>query len=601
MKKIVLRLIIGVIIGIISWGVVSLILSEGLGESFSSITEIENVKVLMEIDRDGLLMVTETIDYRFKKPYRGIYRELPADRAGSLYGEIEVTATGKEIKYIERMGGASSRSIRLWFVPYNSSSVEPSGGQDRVTVTYRYTVRRAVEIGTNVAQIFRKVWGEDTASWVKNVNATITFPEGMQITNFYTHPAVVVTRSGNVYELEMKDVPPKSYVEFRAVVPLQATSTMKQVNLATGGVFDSKFLESAERKDSLLRIVSQWVVPIAVVLFTPFVLLVAFRKYGREHEVGYFGDYERELPTDDAADVVNAAVKNMAGVVDNDGIGSVMMELYRKNYIDFERGKGDKVDGILIKNRDSSDLRPTEAAFLKFLDKYDENDLFDFSDVKKKATKSQSKARTFTSDLSVYKDKVNNTVKSKKLLDTRGNSMAKGYSTLMLLLSILMLMVHSNPAISHLRLFSLVFYGALWTTSFVVFMMPRDVFGRWTPEGRVFYLKWMGLKRYLEDYSLLNEKPPESIILWEEYLVYATALGIADTVRKNLNRIVPEDIWREQSRHPFIYYPVTAYAINSFNTLTTSVRAASSSGSGGGGFGGGGSGGGGGGGGTGGF
>jgi uncharacterized membrane protein len=132
-------------------------------------------------------------------------------------------------------------------------------------------------------------------------------------------------------------------------------------------------------------------------------------------------------------------------------------------------------------------------------------------------------------------------------------------------------------------------------------MMPRDVFGRWTPEGRVFYLKWMGLKRYLEDYSLLNEKPPESIILWEEYLVYATALGIADTVRKNLNRIVPEDIWREQSRHPFIYYPVTAYAINSFNTLTTSVRTASSSGSGGGGFGGGGSGGGGGGGGTGGF
>ncbi len=62
MKKIVLRLIIGVIIGVISWGVVSLILSEGLGESFSSITEIENVKVLMEIDKDGLLTVTETID-----------------------------------------------------------------------------------------------------------------------------------------------------------------------------------------------------------------------------------------------------------------------------------------------------------------------------------------------------------------------------------------------------------------------------------------------------------------------------------------------------------------------------------------------------------
>jgi uncharacterized membrane protein len=299
---------------------------------------------------------------------------------------------------------------------------------------------------------------------------------------------------------------------------------------------------------------------------------------------------------------VNAAVKNMVGAVDNDGIGSVMMELYRKNIIDFDKGMGEKVEGILIKSRETSGLRPTEAAFLKFLDKYDENDIFNFGDVKKKNTKSQSKAKIFTHDFTSYKNKVSSSVKSKHLLDTKGNSMAKGYSFLMLVLSIILTIVYSNPVVSNLRFFAIVFYGIIWTVSFVVLLMPKDVFGRWTPEGRVYYLKWLALKRYLEDYSLLNEKPPESIILWEEYLVFATALGIADTVRKNLNRIVPEELWREQSRHPFLYYPATSYAVSSFNGLTRSVYAASTSSSGGsGGFGGGGSGGGGGGGGTGGF
>ncbi len=116
MKKIVVRVIAGIVLGLITWGVAVFIFSDGIGESFSAITSVEKVNVLMEIDQNGLLTVTETIDYVFNKAYRGVYRELPADRAGSLYSSIEVTAVGKEIKYIEPMGSESSRSVRVWFV-----------------------------------------------------------------------------------------------------------------------------------------------------------------------------------------------------------------------------------------------------------------------------------------------------------------------------------------------------------------------------------------------------------------------------------------------------------------------------------------------------
>ena len=39
--------------------------------------------------------------------------------------------------------------------------------------------------------------------------------------------------------------------------------------------------------------------------------------------------------------------------------------------------------------------------------------------------------------------------------------------------------------------------------------------------------KRQGLSRYMKDYSLLNEKRVLDLVLWEKYLVYATAFGIS--------------------------------------------------------------------------
>lgn len=51
--------------------------------------------------------------------------------------------------------------------------------------------------------------------------------------------------------------------------------------------------------------------------------------------------------------------------------------------------------------------------------------------------------------------------------------------------------------------------------------------------------QWKGLKKYMEDFSLLNEKEVPAIDVWEEYLVYATVFGIADKVIKQLKIVYP--------------------------------------------------------------
>lgn len=61
-----------------------------------------------------------------------------------------------------------------------------------------------------------------------------------------------------------------------------------------------------------------------------------------------------------------------------------------------------------------------------------------------------------------------------------------------------------------------------------------------TQKGFEEHKQWKSLKKYMEDYSLLKEKLAPDIILWEKYLVYATAFGISEKVVEQLKVVHPE-------------------------------------------------------------
>lgn len=52
--------------------------------------------------------------------------------------------------------------------------------------------------------------------------------------------------------------------------------------------------------------------------------------------------------------------------------------------------------------------------------------------------------------------------------------------------------------------------------------------------------QWKGLKKYMEDFSLLKEREVPELVIWEKYLVYATVMGIADKVIKQLKIVYPD-------------------------------------------------------------
>lgn len=75
----------------------------------------------------------------------------------------------------------------------------------------------------------------------------------------------------------------------------------------------------------------------------------------------------------------------------------------------------------------------------------------------------------------------------------------------------------------------------------------KSIFGNKTikqnfvnPEVKEDAINLYGLKKYLSDYSLIHERQAIEVMLWEEYLVFAQILGIADKVESEFKKLYPD-------------------------------------------------------------
>ena len=102
-----------------------------------------------------------------------------------------------------------------------------------------------------------------------------------------------------------------------------------------------------------------------------------------------------------------------------------------------------------------------------------------------------------------------------------------------------------------------------------------------------------GLKKFLKEFSLLDERHVQEVTLWKDYMIYATLFGIADQVIKDMKKINPEYFNMDQVANqmaddmtlPMIYSTMhsstTRAAMNKAEREARAASAARSSGHGG--------------------
>jgi uncharacterized membrane protein YgcG len=117
----------------------------------------------------------------------------------------------------------------------------------------------------------------------------------------------------------------------------------------------------------------------------------------------------------------------------------------------------------------------------------------------------------------------------------------------------------------------------------IVWVVFRRVFGRpdsalgstlhrmWvrrTPKGALLHARWQAFRRYLNDFSRMEESPPASLALWEQFLVYGIALGVAEQVLEAARLHAPPEIVKGSSFYsPGIVGSISGPYIFSFSNL----------------------------------
>lgn len=81
---------------------------------------------------------------------------------------------------------------------------------------------------------------------------------------------------------------------------------------------------------------------------------------------------------------------------------------------------------------------------------------------------------------------------------------------------------------------------------FGLFHVKREVL---TASGEEQAAKAVGFKNYLQEFSLINERQPAEVALWDDYLVLATLFGIADRVAESFKQIYPRYFEDQQTEY----------------------------------------------------
>ncbi|HIH44394.1 MAG TPA: DUF2207 domain-containing protein [Candidatus Methanoperedenaceae archaeon] len=69
------------------------------------------------------------------------------------------------------------------------------------------------------------------------------------------------------------------------------------------------------------------------------------------------------------------------------------------------------------------------------------------------------------------------------------------------------------------------------------------LFGKWKENYYKEKLEWDAFKTFLSDFTLIKKYATEDVAMWQEWLVYATALGVGDRVAKTMKELniqIPE-------------------------------------------------------------
>jgi len=324
---------------------------------------------------------------------------------------------------------------------------------------------------------------------------------------------------------------------------------------------------SEARKAWLVRL--QPLFGLLLVVVSVGAMAFVYQRYGREPKVDYGERYEREPPTNDPPAVIGAIITQKPSVGTRE-FTATLFDLIRRGVLRAQPvsvkkdgllgektmtdlrvdvGSGDP-DSIEDFARNVLTLEDFERRVLNVAERVVSHgpvNLTDFQERIKDSDDRQANRSSYES----FRDAVKREVERRDLVE-RNPGRWLGPATLVLGLAGDAWFVHSLLGVNIGALIFLIFssfIGAgvvVWVVFRRVFARPDSALHRmWvrrTPKGALLHARWQAFRRYLSDFSRLEESPPASLALWEQFLVYGIVLGVAEQVLEAARLHAPSEV-----------------------------------------------------------
>lgn len=490
------------------------------------------------VNEDGSAEVRETVTWLLKDPFRFVSWQVSYPEGVTLqnfqYKVLEGPNTNPVLNYGNITNGLY---VELWFSNGNNPLSVPKDGQV-VTVVFSYHLKDIVMECMDFSQLFIKYIGSDTTVKTNKLEVQVTFPKSYGKPIIYNHPLGLKSETrtsttpegGFVFNSVFRDVPPKTYVEGRFVFPgLQYIGTTYKNNSLS--LADIESIEQNYTKAYMGAKTMGVVYPIVLLVL----FFVIYTLFGRERKINYSAPYERDFPSEDMPEVVNAIVMRSCSKPDHNGFSAAILDMVKKGYLAFKEGEKDVPVLKVIK---PDPQRPELSDALHLIDNDGIIDFGKLGDV----FKDKNKASEFWNLFTLWQERTRKKAVERHYLSSTGNFIAKLVAIVGgLILPVIISFDSSEISYPLMDAQTVLFFGMGISAvmGIIVLFMKSEVFSHWSEEGLLYVRKWLALRRYLTDFTLLSKNPPQGIAIWDDYLVYGTSLGVAKKVIENIGMLYP--------------------------------------------------------------
>ena len=500
--------------------------------SFAASFRIEKLDIEANLQKDGSMVVSEAVTYDIDE-INGVYFDIDAKGFGELeYIQVfEDDSTGG-FKEVDSSNYEVSVSDELYRIKLYSKN-----HNNRRTFKFVYKLPEAITVYDDVAQFNRKMVGKEWQQGINYITAKVIIPVSVSYDNsnilVFGHGPLTgeVDKEGNTVVYRLNNYYPGDFLEAHILMEPEIFSEYNKSKIVHKDMkqklldMEAKLADEANaerdkaiRQQEMINKVFEKPGLIFGVLSSIWGALMYYIHviFKRKNKVkNSVGKYLRELPDNSSPALVGGFMTN--SINDNEILATIV-DLVRRKVLTLENS--DK-NSIIMLTGSTENLSAQEKAIVDIY-------INDFGDGKSLDLKSfgffqkvpMSVARKFEKWRAMVQSEMNRKNLTYQGLGCLGVIFFAFFPMIFTFAGLVIGMITGN------KMFLLiVVMGIILFVSGAKARYPRKELA----EAKD---KWQAFKNFLSDYSQLEEAKITSVHLWEQYFVYAVALGVSEKVVK---------------------------------------------------------------------